>query len=271
MNQGKEISNNDAFNRLLDIMRRLRGKGGCPWDREQTKETLKPYIIEETYEVLEAIDKNDSNSLKEELGDLLLQVLFLTTLAEESGDFTMDDVIGGISEKLVRRHPHVFADKKIDTAKDVVKSWASIKVDENKKKGRLSILEGVPLHMPALLRAHRVTEKASRIGFDWNSIDEVYDKLEEELKEFEEAIATKDREKMEDELGDVIFSLVNIARFLEVNPEEALKKTVGKFVRRFMYIEESLKNLNIDVRDAGIDEMERLWSEAKACEVKQEN
>jgi len=255
----------DAFSGLLEIMRTLRGDNGCPWDREQTLESLKPYVIEETYEVLEAIDKGDSTSLKEELGDLLLQVVFLTRLAEESGEFTMDDVIGGISEKLVRRHPHVFGDEKKDTADEVLKSWASIKIDENRER---SILEGVPLHMPALLRAHRVTEKAARVGFDWSSIDQVYSKLEEELKEFEDALAMKDREKMEDELGDVIFSLVNIARFLELNPEEALKKTVRKFVGRFMYIEESLKNLGIDIRDAGIDDMERLWLEAKASEAK---
>ena len=256
-----------GFEGLIEIMKKLRGPGGCPWDREQTKESLKPYVIEEAYEVVEAIDDGDISELKEELGDLLLQVVFLSELSDEAGDFKIDDVITAISEKLVRRHPHVFGEETSDTSEEVLKSWASIKVDEKKEKGKSSILDGVPCQMPALLRAHRITEKAARVGFDWDHIDEVFKKLEEELGEFEEAVASKDIVKVEEELGDVIFALVNISRFLEVNPEEALKKTVRKFVSRFNYIEESLERGRIDIREASLEEMEKLWEEAKKLEV----
>ncbi len=259
-----------GFDGLLSIMKQLRAPGGCPWDREQSKETLKPYVIEEAYEVVEAIDDGDPLELKEELGDLLLQVVFLSELADEKGEFNIDGVIEGISEKLVRRHPHVFGDEKSETAEEVVKNWASIKIDEKREKGKKSVLDGVPVHMPALLRAHRLTEKAARVGFDWSHIDEVFKKLEEEIGEFEEAVSSKNTEKVEDELGDVIFALVNIARFLEVNPEEALKGTVRKFVRRFSYIEEGLEKRGVDIREAGLEVMENLWNEAKREEVEKE-
>ena len=257
-----------GFEGLIEIMKKLRGPGGCPWDREQSKESLKPYVIEEAYEVVEAIDGGDISELKEELGDLLLQVVFLSELSDEAGHFKIDDVIAAISEKLVRRHPHVFGEGNSETAEEVLKSWASIKVDEKKEKGKSSVLEGVPYQMPALLRAHRIAEKAARVGFDWSHIDEVFKKLEEELGEFEEAIASKDVRKVEDELGDVMFALVNISRFVEVNPEEALKKTIRKFVSRFNYIEEGLERGGIDIREASIEEMERLWGEAKKSERK---
>jgi len=255
-----------GFEGLIEIMKKLRGPGGCPWDREQNKESLKPYVIEEAYEVVEAIDSGDVSEIKEELGDLLLQVVFLSELAEEAGEFKIDDVITAISEKLVRRHPHVFADGTSETSEEVLKSWASIKVDEKKEKGKKSILDGVPYHMPALLRAHRISEKAARVGFDWNQIDEVFKKLEEELGEFEEAVASKDVAKVEDELGDVMFALVNISRFVEVNPEEALKKTIGKFISRFNYIEEGLERGGVDIREASLEKMEGLWNEAKEAE-----
>jgi len=255
-----------GFEGLVQLMKRLRGPDGCPWDREQDKESLKPYVIEEAYEVVEAIDNANPPELREELGDLLLQVVFLAQLAEEAGEFNIDNVVFEIIEKLVRRHPHVFGEASGLTAEEVVKNWASIKIDEKKEKGTYSALDGVPFQMPALLRAHRLTEKASRVGFDWDSIDGVFAKLEEELKEFEEAVASKERLKMEEELGDVIFSLVNVARFLEVNPEEALKKTISKFVSRFLYMEEAVKVRGGEIRDAGLEEMERLWGEAKAAE-----
>ncbi len=257
----------EGFEGLLEIMKRLRSPDGCPWDREQDMKTLKPYIIEEAYEVLEAIDDDNMVEIKEELGDLLLQVVFLSELASESNDFDINDVISGISEKLLRRHPHVFGDEKSDTAEEVVKNWASIKIDEKKAKGKKTVLDGVPAHMPALLRAHRLTEKASRVGFDWTHIDDIFKKLDEEIGEFEEAVATKDVSKMEDELGDVIFSLVNISRFLEINPEESLKKTIRKFVSRFSFIEESLDMKGIDIREANLDEMEKLWNDAKRAEL----
>lgn len=255
-----------GFDGLIQIMKRLRGPDGCPWDREQTKESLKPYIIEEAYEVVEAIDGGDIVEIKEELGDLLLQVVFLSELADEAGEFNVGGVIDAISEKLVRRHPHVFADKTSETTAEVLKSWASIKVDEKKEKGGGSVLEGVPKQMPALLRAHRITEKAARVGFDWDNLGQVFEKLEEEMGEFEEAVKSKEPEKMEDELGDVIFSLVNIARFLEVNPEEALKKTISKFSRRFNHIENCLEKSGVDIRDASLGQMEELWEEAKKTE-----
>ncbi|MBE9535771.1 MAG: nucleoside triphosphate pyrophosphohydrolase [Proteobacteria bacterium] len=266
MRKRESPSEYKGFEGLVQIMKRLRGPGGCPWDREQDKESLKPFVIEEAYEVVEAIDNGEPSELREELGDLLLQVVFLSQLAEETGEFNIDDVVFGIIEKLERRHPHVFAEASGLTTEEVVKNWASIKIDEKKEKGASSVLDGVPLQMPALLRAHRLTEKASRVGFDWDSIDGILAKLEEELKEFEEAVASKERLKMEEELGDVIFSLVNIARFLEVNPEEALKKTIFKFVSRFLYMEEAIKVGGGEIRDAGLEEMERLWEEAKAAE-----
>lgn len=264
----KEESSVEGFQGLLKIMKALRGPGGCPWDKEQNMGTIKPYVIEEAYEVIEAIESGDINDIREELGDLLLQVVFLSQMAEEAGQFNMEDVIRGISDKLVRRHPHVFGNETKETAAEVLKSWEAIKVGERKKRPSSSVLEGVPLQMPALLRAHRITEKASRVGFDWKTIEEVFEKLEEELKEFEEAIREKDRGKMEDELGDVIFALVNVGRFLEVNPEEALKKTISRFVSRFMYIEEGLRKRDVDIREAALDMMEELWVEAKENEKK---
>jgi len=263
----KEMSSEyKGFDGLVRIMKRLRAPDGCPWDREQDKESLKPYVIEEAYEVVEAIDNGSPPELREELGDLLLQVVFLSQMAEEAGEFNIDNVIFEIIEKLERRHPHVFGEASGATAEEVVKSWASIKIDEKKDKVVSSVLDGVPFQMPALLRAHRLTEKASRVGFDWESIDGVFAKLEEELKEFEAAVASKERLKMEEELGDVIFSLVNIARFLEVNPEEALKKTISKFVSRFIYMEEAVKMGGGDIREAGLEDMGRLWEAAKAAE-----
>ncbi|MDT8318647.1 MAG: nucleoside triphosphate pyrophosphohydrolase [bacterium] len=255
-----------GFDGLIRIMKRLRSPEGCPWDREQTMESLKPYIIEEAYEVVEAIDGGNKVEIKEELGDLLLQVVFLSELADEAGEFNAGDVIDAISEKLVRRHPHVFADETSKTTAEVLKSWASIKVDEKNEKGGGSVLEGVPKQMPALLRAHRITEKAARVGFDWDNLGQVFAKLEEEMGEFEEAVKGKEPEKMEDELGDVIFSLVNIARFLEVNPEEALKKTILKFVRRFNHIEKCLEESGVDIREASLEQMEGLWIDAKKAE-----
>lgn len=258
----------EGFDGLLDIMKKLRSPDGCPWDLEQSVESLKPYIIEEAYEVVEAIDSGNSNEIKEELGDLLLQVVFVSQMASEAGDFKIDDVIKAISEKLVRRHPHVFGDEIKKTSAEVLKNWESIKIEERKKKASSSILEGVPVQMPALLRAHRITEKVSRVGFDWSNIREVFDKLEEELKEFEEAVLEKDPVKMEDELGDVFFALVNVGRFIEVNPEEALKKTISRFTSRFNYIEDGLRKKDVDIRDAGLEEMEKLWVEAKEVEKK---
>ena len=229
------------FQELVQIMARLRGKNGCPWDRKQTHESIKPYLVEETYEVLEAIDEGDPSKLREELGDLALQIVFHAQMAEETGCFTIADVLRAINEKLVRRHPHVFGDVKADTAQEVLFNWEQIKKQEREQTlGRASALDGVPRELPALLRAHRLQEKASRVGFDWKEAHEVFQKVDEEISELRAAIAGKEPDRIEAELGDLLFSLVNLSRFIAVNPEEALRKTIARFIARFQYIEEEL-------------------------------
>ena len=254
----------EKFAELVQIMARLRGQNGCPWDREQTSESIKPYLVEETYEVLEAIDEEDSEKLKEELGDLMLQIVFHARMAEESGAFTVSHVLTAISDKLVRRHPHVFGDVKAETAQEVLFNWEQIKQTERRhEKGQASLLDGVPREMPALLRAHRLQEKASRVGFDWNEAQEVLRKVEEELGELKAAMRDQAVERVEAELGDLLFALVNLSRFLAVNPEEALRKTIARFIARFRYIEEELARRGRSLRQASLEEMDALWAEAK--------
>ncbi len=253
-----------SFVGLVEIMARLRGEGGCPWDREQTPETIKPYLIEETYEVLEAIDEQDPEKLKEELGDLVLQVVFHARMAEETGAFAIGDVLAAINDKLVRRHPHVFGDRKAETAQEVLFNWEQIKQTERRReKGQASLLDGVPREMPALLRAHRLQEKASRAGFDWKEAQEVFRKVEEELAELRAAMEGQAADRVEAELGDLLFALVNLSRFLAVNPEEALRKTIARFIARFRYIEEELARRGRSLRQATLEEMDALWAEAK--------
>ena len=255
----------EKFAELVKIMARLRGENGCPWDREQTSESIKPYLVEETYEVLEAIDEQDPAKLKEELGDLMLQIVFHAQMAEETGVFTVSDVLAAINDKLVRRHPHVFGDVKADTAQEVLFNWEQIKQTERRRdKGQASLLDGVPREMPALLRAHRLQEKASRVGFDWNEAQEVFRKVEEELGELRAAMQGQAAERVEAELGDLLFALVNLSRFLAVNPEEALRKTIARFIARFRYIEEELARRGRSLRQASLEEMDALWAEAKA-------
>lgn len=256
----------NRFDRAMAIMRRLRGPGGCPWDAEQSHESLKRYLIEECYEVIEAIDKKDDGLLKEELGDLLLQPLFHAAIAEERGAFTIDGVLETLSEKLVRRHPHVFGVQEIRTSDEQVANWEKIKKQE-KGEERKSALSGIPPHMPALMQAQKVTEKAARVGFDWEHADQVYAKVLEELKELEETMAARDQERMEAELGDLLFAIVNLGRFLAVNPEEALRKTIDRFTRRFGHIEETLHARGVNLKDASLEEMEALWQEAKGMEL----
>jgi tetrapyrrole methylase family protein/MazG family protein len=263
--KGSELGKKN-FDDLVKLMNRLRGPGGCPWDREQTHKSLKPYLIEETYEVIEAIDEKSTDMLREELGDLLLQVVFHSELARERGDFDVYDVIEELNNKLVSRHPHVFGETEAKTAEDVLAQWHRLKKEEAKIKGRESILEGIPPHLPALLKAHKVTEKAARVGFDWEHVDQVFEKVKEEMGEFEEAFKKKDPKEMEGELGDLLFALVNIGRFIEVNPEEALRKTISRFMRRFRYIEESLAQNGKDFKDVSLQEMDQLWNEAKSLE-----
>ena len=247
----------------LDIMAALRGPEGCPWDKEQTRDSLKPFLVEETYEVLEAIDEDSPRKIKEELGDLLFQIIFHARVAEEKGEFTIDDVLDAISEKMIRRHPHVFGEKTEKTSAQVLSDWEQLKKTEKGNAARKSILEGVPKEMPALTRAHRLQERAARVGFEWDRIDDVFAKLEEELGEFKETLAAKDPARMEDELGDVFFVLVNISRYIGVNPEDALRKTISKFISRFQYIEESAKTSGRELSDMTLEEMDSLWDEAK--------
>ncbi len=256
-----------GFDRLMEIMRRLRAPGGCPWDAEQTHESLKRYLLEESYEVLEAIDNKDSKHLKEELGDLLLQPVFHAAIAEESGEFTMDDILNSICDKLVHRHPHVFGDQEIKDSAAQVENWEKIKKLE-KGEERRSALSGVPPHLPALMKAQKITEKAARVGFDWEHVDQVFAKVIEELHEFEETMAEGDQERMEAELGDLLFAIVNLGRFLALNPEEALRKTITRFTLRFAHVEESLQARGVQMMDASLAEMDKLWEEAKERERK---
>lgn len=250
------------FEKLINIMSTLRGEKGCPWDKEQTRESLKPFLVEETYEVLEAIDEGDPSKIKEELGDLLFQIIFHCQIAKERNEFDMHDVIEKITEKMVGRHPHVFGDASYETSEEVLKQWEERKKEEG--KSRESILEGIPKELPSLLRAHRVQARAARVGFDWEKVEDVLKKLDEELDEFREALSKKDQAGIEDELGDIFFVLVNISRFIGVNPEDALRKTISKFISRFRYIEMKASESGKRLSDMALKEMDELWDEAKA-------
>jgi len=253
------------FEKVMEIMRRLRKPGGCPWDAEQSHESLKRYLLEEAYEVIEAIDAKSPKMLREELGDLLLQPAFHAVIAEERGDFSMEEVLETLADKLVSRHPHVFGDQVIKTSHEQLENWERLKQKE-KKEERKSALSGVPPHLPALMKAHKVTEKAARVGFDWSHVDEVFAKVMEELHEFEETMLANDQERMEAELGDLLFAIVNLGRFLSIDPEEALRKTITRFTGRFGHIEETLHGRGVSLKDASLDEMETLWEEAKRRE-----
>ena len=257
----------DALERLLSIMERLRGPDGCPWDREQTMRTLRPYVLEETYEVLEAIDSGDPREHCEELGDLLLQIVFQAQLAKEEKRFDFADVAEAISSKLVSRHPHVFGDANVKDAEGVLRQWAALKREEKKSKGGgASVLEGVPREMPALARADRLTEKASRIGFDWPDPGGARAKLTEELAELDAALEAGDADALEHELGDVLFAAANLSRKLGIPPEEALRGAVARFISRFGHVERELARRGIPHGEATLAEMDSLWNEAKDLE-----
>ncbi len=249
--------------KLVSLMARLRGPDGCPWDRKQTTQSLKPFLIEECYEVVDALDEGHPEKVREELGDLLFQIIFHARIAEERGEFTIWDVIETNVEKMTRRHPHVFGGEKLNTDKEVLANWEEIKRKEKGYAERKSILEGVPRDLPSLLRAHRLQERAARVGFDWQHLDEVLPKLDEEIAEFKESLRNKDAAGIEEELGDVFFVLVNISRFLGVNPEEALRKTISKFIYRFRKIEEAAAEAGKSLNDMSLDEMERVWQASK--------
>lgn len=252
-----------AFARLVEIMTTLRGPGGCPWDREQTPDSLTPYLIEETYEVLEALEARDWPAFKEELGDLLLQIVFHAQLMTEAGLFTIDDVAQAIADKLVRRHPHVFGDVKVKDAGEVVQNWVKIKAAEKADKADRSILAGVPHAAPALIQAQRLGEKAARVGFDWSSAAEVFKKIEEETQELSVALSTQEIEQQEHELGDLLFALTNLARHLDLDAETALRKAGKRFNARFRYLETQLAQNGEDIHHTSPARLEELWQEAK--------
>ena len=251
---------------LLKIMEALRGEKGCPWDKKQTRESLKPYIIEEAYELFESIEENDPEHIKEELGDLLFQIVFQCQLGKEKDEFDMSDVIEQIAKKMRARHPHVFGDTECKTPEEVLKQWEVLKKQEGKL--RESILEGVPKAMSSLLRAHRLQKRAAQAGFDWEKTEDVLEKLDEEVNEFKEALGTKNKDMIEDELGDIFFMLVNISRFVGVNPEDAHRRTISKFIHRFRHIEMSAAEQGRELSDMTLDEMDKLWDEAKGNEAK---
>src|SRR5690349_5832664 len=295
----------ERFERAVEIMARLRAPGGCPWDREQTFDTIKPYTLEETYEVLEAIDNRDWHELTGELGDLLLQVLFYSEMAQEEGHFSIDDVLDRLSNKLVDRHPHVFGEVKADTPAEVLRNWEALKAEEKKKRleagggkkaqaseNAESVLAGVSSKMPALLEAHKLSSRAAHVGFDWPEIEGLFAKLEEETGELRQElkdipaatpsgvrhgsgvagsgrpqVTDEQRARLEGEVGDLFFVMVNIARYLGLDPESALRKTNRKFKRRFQWMEEQLRSSGRGPHQASMTELESLWQEAKRHEV----
>lgn len=259
----------EKFSQLTRVMARLRAPGGCPWDRKQTFDTIKSYTLEETYEVMDAIDRRDWLELAEELGDLLLQPVFLAEMATEEGLFTISDSLDAINEKLVRRHPHVFGDATAETAEDVKQRWDEIKKREKpelEKAGAASVLENVPRNLPALVEAEKISEKAAAVGFEWPDVSGVIDKLQEEAAELARARQSQDGEHIQHEIGDLLFTLVNLARFLKVDPEQALRKTNKRFRKRFAHVEKEIASAGGDVRETALERMEALWQEAKQLE-----
>jgi tetrapyrrole methylase family protein / MazG family protein len=250
---------------LAEIAARLRAENGCPWDREQSSMSLRKYLIEETYETVDAIESGDAAKITEELGDLIYQVYAHAQIADEHGLFNIDSVAQGITEKLIRRHPHVFGDETITDGESVANRWENIKKKE--KAGKESILSGVPAHLPALLKAYRVQEKTSRIGFDWENITDVEKKLDEEIAEFREAFRSGDTNKLFDEFGDILFTLVNMSRFLKIDPEDALQQSTKKFMNRFSHVEHRAKEQNREISAMTLAEMDELWNEAKKKEL----
>jgi MazG family protein len=261
-----------SFDELVSIMARLRAPGGCPWDREQTYASLSQYLLEEAYETFDAIHEadvsGDTTNLKEELGDLLLQVVFHSTIGAEKGDFTIDDVAAGVARKLVLRHPHVFGDVKLERAEDVLDNWDTLKANERaasgkKEKSKDSILDDVPVHFPALLEALKLTTKAAKVGFDWKDREQIFEKMSEEVVELKEAIDKNSKDDIAEEIGDLLFVVVNLARRLDIEPETALKRVNRKFRERFSYIETELRSVGRIPEESNIEEMDSLWNAAK--------
>lgn len=252
----------EAFGRLLDIMDELREK--CPWDREQTMDSLRNLTIEETYELADAIIEKDMAEIRTELGDLLLHIVFYAKIGDEKNSFDIADVINTVNEKLIFRHPHVFGERKVSGSDEVVHNWEELKMKEN--NGQKRVLSGVPVSLPALIKSHRVQDKVRAVGFDWAEREDVWPKVNEEIAEVRREISTGNRERIEGEFGDLLFSIVNAARLFDVEPETALERTNRKFIRRFNYIEENARSAGRSIKDLTLEEMERLWEESKASE-----
>jgi tetrapyrrole methylase family protein/MazG family protein len=254
-----------SFDDLVNLMKTLRGPGGCPWDRKQTLPDLKPYVIEEAYEVVDAIDNGDRQALLEEIGDLLLESVFIAEITREEKSFDIYDSITAIHDKLVRRHPHVFGDVEANNAEQVLVNWEKLKNEERKAENK-SVLAGVPASLPALLKSSRLTEKAARVGFDWRRTDDVFDKVDEEIHELREAVKSDVHSRVEEEMGDLLFTIANIARKSGVNPEEALQSANRKFMRRFATMESAVRAGGRNLDQLTLEEMDALWDEAKAAE-----
>jgi MazG family protein len=264
-----------SFDELIAVMERLRAPGGCPWDHEQTYASLSQYLLEEAYETFDAIQEadqtGDTENLREELGDLLLQVVFHSTIGAELGDFTIDEITEGVTKKLILRHPHVFGDKKLARAQDVLDNWDKLKANERAASGKAekavdSILDEVPVHFPGLLEGLKLTKKAAKVGFDWENTDQIFEKLNEEVAELKEAISVGRGANVAEEIGDLLFVIVNLARKLEVEPETALKRTNLKFRQRFRFIEDEMKRDGKEMENASLAEMDALWNKAKAAQ-----
>ena len=252
------------FKKLTEIVNTLMGENGCPWDKVQTRESLKPYLIEEAYETLEALDGNNPEEIKEELGDLLYQILFHAKISENKKEFNITDVIESISNKMEHRHPHVFKKETLETPDEVATQWEEIKIKEKGKAGRKSVLDGIPSYLPSLLRSQKLQKKAANHGFDWDKISSVFDKLDEEVAEFKKAILSGKKKDVKEELGDILFVLVNIAKFNKIDAEEALRATNNKFIKRFQYIEAEVAKRGKTLKETPLEELEQYWQNAKS-------
>ena len=255
--------NDSAFKKLTEIVDTLMGENGCPWDKVQTRESLKPYLVEEVYETLEALDGNNPEEIKDELGDLLYQILFHAKISELKNEFDIGDVIESISEKMVRRHPHVFQEGELHTPEQVVHQWEEIKKKEKINATNHSILDNIPKELPSLLRAQKLQKKAAKQGFDWDRVGEVFNKLDEEITEFKQAVLSGKDADIAGELGDILFVLVNIAKFQKIDAEEALRNTNNKFIKRFQHIEREVAKRGKELKDTPLEEMEKYWQQAK--------
>ena len=252
------------FKKLTEIVNTLMGENGCPWDKVQTRESLKPYLIEEAYETLEALDGNNPEEIKEELGDLLYQILFHAKISENKKEFNITDVIESISNKMEHRHPHVFKKGTLETPDQVATQWEEIKIKEKGKAGRKSVLDGIPSYLPSLLRSQKLQKKAANHGFDWDKISSVFDKLDEEVAEFKKAILSGKKKDVKEELGDILFVLVNIAKFNKIDAEEALRATNNKFIKRFQHIEAEVAKRGKTLKETPLEELEQYWQNAKS-------